>query len=239
MAIRRSINDGVNKFCTHCETMKPLDEFPGDCSKFDQKSSYCKKCLSLKSKKYIIENRELVKERNRLYRLKNIEKIKQIKKLYSIKYREQIKIRNHLKYLKNKEKYKITADLYRQKKRLLLNKKNVERSKVDIQYRLRCNLRKRLGKYVKGTTKHGSSVRDLGCTVKELIVYLESRFSEGMTWENYGYKKGIKTWHIDHIIPLTKFDLTQREELIKACHYTNLQPMWGDENIRKSNKIIT
>ena len=54
-----------------------------------------------------------------------------------------------------------------------------------------------------------------------------------MTWDNYG-KGG---WDIDHIYPCSKFDLTQEENIYKMCHYTNLQPMWHLDNIRKGNKI--
>lgn len=63
----------------------------------------------------------------------------------------------------------------------------------------------------------------------ELIVHLESKFRPGMTWENRG-KKG---WHIDHIKPLSAFDLTDPGQVSDACHYTNLQPLWWKENLDK------
>jgi hypothetical protein len=64
-------------------------------------------------------------------------------------------------------------------------------------------------------------------------LYLEKQFAPGMTWENYG----IDGWHIDHIIPLSsaKGDLDQ---LKKLCHYTNLQPLWAEDNLKKSNRLI-
>ena len=55
-----------------------------------------------------------------------------------------------------------------------------------------------------------------------------------MNWDNYGFYG----WHIDHIIPLDFYDLQNREEFLKACHYTNLQPLWAEENITKGNKIV-
>ena len=56
-----------------------------------------------------------------------------------------------------------------------------------------------------------------------------------MTWENHG----LKGWHYDHIIPLSHFNLTDIEQQKKACHYTNLQPLWWWENLEKSDKILT
>lgn len=74
----------------------------------------------------------------------------------------------------------------------------------------------------------------LGCTIEQLVKHLESQFESWMTWENYGHQ----TWHIDHIIPLSKFDLTLDSEIRKACHYTNLRPLKASENFRKYNKLI-
>jgi hypothetical protein len=80
---------------------------------------------------------------------------------------------------------------------------------------------------LKTNAKAGSAVSDLGCSIPELKAYLEKMFQPGMTWENWG------AWHIDHIIPLASFDLTDREQFLKACHYTNLQPLWAPDNQRK------
>jgi hypothetical protein len=95
------------------------------------------------------------------------------------------------------------------------------------------NLRRRLQKALKGNFKSGSAVRDLGCSIEELKRHLESQFKPGMSWNNYG-RDG---WHIDHIIPLSKVDLSDREQLKKVCHYTNLQPLWAIDNLSKGNRI--
>jgi hypothetical protein len=71
----------------------------------------------------------------------------------------------------------------------------------------------------------------IGCSKEFLLKHLESQFQSGMTWENYGNKLG--QWSIDHKIPL--FRATSKEEMYKLCHYTNLQPLWAQENSRKSN----
>ena len=74
----------------------------------------------------------------------------------------------------------------------------------------------------------------IGCTPKQLRAHIEKQFKPGMSWDNYGFK----TWHIDHIKPL---DLAKSmQEIIdgKFMHYSNLQPMWANENHSKGNKYI-
>jgi hypothetical protein len=66
--------------------------------------------------------------------------------------------------------------------------------------------------------------------------YIENQFEPNMTWDNHGIGKNNTTWHIDHIKPISL--ATTLEEVKKLNHYTNLKPMWGSDNIRKSNKII-
>lgn len=85
---------------------------------------------------------------------------------------------------------------------------------------------------LKNQQKAGSAVDDLGCTIPELMAHLERRFLPGMTWANWS-RHG---WHIDHIKPLASFDLTDREQFLAACHYTNLQPLWAVDNLRKGDR---
>ena len=73
----------------------------------------------------------------------------------------------------------------------------------------------------------------MGCSIESLISHLESQFKDGMSWDNYGYYG----WHIDHIIPLSS--VSSEDEVYKLCHYTNLQPLWAEDNLKKSNKILT
>jgi len=97
----------------------------------------------------------------------------------------------------------------------------------DLQYKLTNLLRTRFYIALKNKSKTGSAVRNLGCSISELIEYFKSLFQPDMTWENHG------KWHIDHVIPLTAFDLADPEQVKKACHFTNLQPLWATDNIRK------
>ena len=77
-----------------------------------------------------------------------------------------------------------------------------------------------------------SHIKELGCSIEELKLYLEKQFQIGMTWENWNNTG----WHIDHIKPLSKFNLTDINQIKEACHYTNLQPLWAKDNILKGNK---
>ena len=114
-----------------------------------------------------------------------------------------------------------------------------KQQKENTQFRLRQNVRKRIVRYLKGVKgrKFGKTNELLGCDWKFLKKHLENQFynrkktNQEMSWNNYG------KWHVDHIIPLDSFDLTIKEQQFKACHYTNLQPLWEEDNIAKNNKL--
>lgn len=121
----------------------------------------------------------------------------------------------------NKEKKLSYTKNYKQK-----------RLREDLDYRLLHNLRSRAFNALKSSTNRKSKL--VGCTGPELRKHLESLFKQGMTWENYGYEG----WHIDHIKPCSSFDLTDPKEVAICFHYSNLQPLWADENFKKSNRIL-
>lgn len=135
----------------------------------------------------------------------------------------------------NGEKESSRNRAYFQANKERIKQKRRKRYAEDLQFRISCNLRSRLVKAVHGRVKKGSAVKDLGCSIEELKKHIESQFRPGMTWANYGF--GLLKWNIDHIIPVSSFDLSIREEFVKACHYTNLQPLWHIDNIKKSGKI--
>lgn len=101
--------------------------------------------------------------------------------------------------------------------------------------RIRNSVRGRIRNLIKGNKGkhkvHRTSER-LGCTVHFFKKWLESQFEKGMSWSNYG------KWHIDHIVPVSRFDLSKQSELLKCCHYTNMRPLWAKENMQKTDKII-
>ena len=85
-----------------------------------------------------------------------------------------------------------------------------------------------------GTEKTLSFQEYVGCSPKELVAYLEEQFLEGMDWTNHG----VHGWHIDHIQPCASFDLTDPEQQRQCFHYTNLQPLWAEDNLRKSDQWV-
>ena len=105
-----------------------------------------------------------------------------------------------------------------------------ERIKNDLFFRFKNRLRTLLRNAItkQGYTKKSKSFEILGCDYDTFITHIQYMFTEGMTWENHGQ------WHIDHIIPLSK--AKTEEEVIKLNHYTNLQPLWAKDNLKKSNK---
>ena len=108
------------------------------------------------------------------------------------------------------------------------------RRKTDPIYKFTMNVRGRILMALKTTKKADRTVGLLGCSINELRAYLESLFLEGMSWDNYGYYG----WHIDHVLPCASFDLSNPEEQRKCFHYSNLQPLWAADNMKKSDKII-
>jgi len=132
---------------------------------------------------------------------------------------------------KNKEKIKKYQQNNKQKLRNYMKEYRKERYDKDIQFRISTILRSRLGKAIKDEFKIGSAIKDLGCSITELKSYLESKFLTGMTWDNYG----LDGWHIDHIKPLSAFNLSDKKQILEVCHYTNLQPLWAKDNLSKSD----
>ena len=137
-------------------------------------------------------------------------------------------------YQNNKARRLIYDKEYAKKNRELINKKTRDRRASDVNFDIACSLRERLKEAVKGSAKVGSAVKDLGCPIPEFKVYIESKFQPGMTWDNWGL--GHDKWHLDHVKPLVKFDLTDRSQFLEACHYTNLQPLWARDHYIKSSR---
>jgi hypothetical protein len=176
--------------------------------------------IYLQKKNYQSINKYSISERKKKYFENNKGKISQRQRLYRILNEEKIRKRNRRYYLNNRDKIKTNRKEYEKYKR-----------RIDVNYKISGNLRSRLYKAIKNFCKSGSAVKDLGCSLSEFKSHITSKFQSGMTWVNYG------KWHLDHIIPLSSFNLSDRVQLLKACHYTNYQPLWPADNLMKSNKV--
>lgn len=174
----------------------------------------CRKCQNrVRVNKWRKDN----PERSKLHSQGNIEK----KRLHD---------RERSKTTRGREQSRIRQRRYhekhgRERKRI--------RYATDPEFRLRSVLRARLNVAIKNGARGGSAVRDLGCSIGELMDHLASQFAPGMSWSNWG-RHG---WHIDHKRPLSSFDLTDPEQIRTACHFSNLQPLWASDNISKGGAV--
>ena len=125
--------------------------------------------------------------------------------------------RNFINYHQRK-KQTTMSDAY--KRRVRQYRKN--RYHSDINFRLACCLRSSIRRAIKGNV---TTFTYLGCSIEEFKKYLESKFQPGMSWDNYG------EWHIDHIVPVAS-----GKDIYKLFHYSNLQPLWARDNLRKGKK---
>lgn len=193
---------------------KKLEDFHNCKSGRLGKKAKCKKCTVLTSAEYHIENTSLIKERRKKQYINNKEKI--IKRVSNYKNNNNEKVS---KYQKE----------YKQINKETLNKKNVERNKIDEIYYLKGRFRKAICASIKkkGFVKFLNTENVLGCDFDFFKEYLESQFKKGMRWSNI---------HIDHIIPLKS--AKTEEEVLLLNHYTNLQPLFVIDNLKKGAKII-
>lgn len=141
--------------------------------------------------------------------------------------------------IENKDKVSDTKKRYYQENRRNIIRRCMtyadKRYKGDECFRIVQNLRTRMRLALNNSNKADTTQNLLGCTTEELKAHLESQFTDGMSWDNYG----MNGWHIDHIIPCSSFDMLDPEEQRECFHYTNLQPLWAEDNLRKSDKIET
>ncbi len=242
--------------CIRCKFKKNKYEFNKNKARKIGHDCYCRSCNKklyaenkdkrfLQKKQYYQENKETIVLDRREYRANNKEKTNKQSRQSREKHKEAANTHHRQYYKENKEVLLIQKYQYYQANKTIILEKQLKRSKKryknDIVFRLKEVLRSRLRAAIKNNSKSGSAVRDLGCSIEYFIseyipsmFYLNSKTDEIMTWENYG----LYGWHLDHIIPLDAFNLENRDELLKACHYTNLQPLWAEDNLKKGAKLI-
>ena len=165
------------------------------------------------------------KEKNRLRRLTH-----KYKRDYRTK--EQKIDRLNLWRLNNPDKVKESIKKWTEN-----NPDKVKESKLkykqSIKSKISESVRRRIKKYitVNRINKNNKTFDIVGCSPQDLILHLEKQFKEGMSWDNYG----LYGWHIDHKIPLSS--ASTEEDLFKLCHYTNLQPLWAIDNLKKGSSF--
>ena len=187
-----------------------------------------KEKISLKGKEYYKKNKNKKKE----YQQKNREHIRQRKKfLYQLN-KKTIQKYNQIKEIRQKRNN--YSKQYRQKNKKYFNQYERIRRKFDINHKIIRNLRSRLWQAIKGYNKSTHTKELLGCTIDQLKEHLQSKFVNGMSWENYG-KGG---WEIDHIRPCSSFDMSDPKEQHECFNYKNLQPLWWENNRKKGKNIL-
>lgn len=208
------------KTCTKCGIEKDTSCFRKRAASKDGLSYQCSACRNILQLEYSKRTKAKRTDTYNKYKEKNRNKISQYQKKW---------------YEKNKDRRKKLREENKESLRVKRAAKRVIQIKIDVPYRLRHRLRGRFFKALRGNYKNGSAVYDLGCSIDFLKEHLESQFTAGMTWDNWGF--GEDKWNIDHIMPMNAFNLEDRQHVLLACHYGNLQPLWTVDNLKKARTI--
>lgn len=238
------------KFCIKCEFEKDETEFSGksnrckDCISAYQKQYRLKNIENSKKylKEYYQENRSEILERSKIYAIENAEKISEYKSKHYIENKEKISEYFKSWYSDHKDDFNEYSREYKQVNRERINKRRNERNKErsselskinrerrqsDPVFRISNNIRVYLRNFLKRKeyTKTTKTEFIIGCTFLEFKNYIESKFEDWMTWENYGKYNGKEKygWDVDHIIPLST--AKTEEDVFRLNHFTNLQPL--------------
>ncbi len=247
-----------NKTCTRCHTELPVESFAKNRRTKDGLTHECRSCKKSRVAKYhqrpeikeklklkgqirrsrprTEEERQHDREKRQAYYLANKEKIQARQKKEGVEVRRERHRRfyqRHKERLRAKVNAKNRSLTKEQRESKFYNSKR-KRMLTDPSTRIADCQRTRVRQALKGKLKAAKTFELVGCSQKELRQHLESLFTSGMNWNNYG--KGSGRWHIDHIRPCASFDLTDSEQQRQCFHWSNLQPLWGEENMRKGYK---
>lgn len=199
------------KICSKCEIKKNINEFYKKSGKLNLYRNQCIMCMNNSSLLYKKNNIEKINKKNNEY----FEKNKELNKLKCLEYRR-----------KNPQSFKIWLNKNKEHRKTYIKDYN-----SNPHIKIKNSLRSRINELMNKKYKNPNTVNLIGCDYDFLIKYIESKFTEGMDWTNYGFYG----WHIDHKIPL--FTANNEQEIIKLFHYSNLQPLWCNDNWKKSKKI--
>ena len=217
----------TKKICKDCNTEKNINEFYKNKTSKDGYNNDCRECFIIKRKTYRKEYSKEYEKRDN---------VKKYRKTFDKKNKERRKTKYYENVELNREINRIARKKQRDKDRIGLNIKRRDyyrrKMKTDPLFKLKKNVRGRIYSYTKYVGKSKTTFEIVGLTAQELKIYIENKFTNGMTWENYG----PYGWHIDHKIPL--HSAKTEKDLYDLCYYTNLQPMWWNENLKKGAKIL-
>jgi hypothetical protein len=177
------------------------------------------------------------KEKARIYanswRSNNLEKARATSRAFEARHKERRNLKNKIWNLKNKKKLKQNQIQFRKNNPNWHNDYTRERRKTDTLFDLTLRIRDRTRKAFlnQGFKKHSKTADMIGCSWEFLQEHIEQQFVDGMNWVNRS------AWHIDHIVPLASAETEER--LIELCHYTNLQPLWAQDNLSKGSKVLS
>jgi hypothetical protein len=238
--------DGIEKKrCCSCKEFKALDNYNACAKTWDNLRPTCKGCLSNEraankekmteyNKQYWEKTKKEQLKRNKEWRENNKEHVKQKMKEWLEANKEHKKQKDKEYREANWENKKKTNNIWRKKDYQDL-KTNPARVTEYQNYRVKSNVGRRIREMLK-QNKSQRTMEYVGCSLEDLKKHLESKFEEGMTWENYGkyvFGNDQSGWHIDHIIPCNAFNFEDESERAACFFYANLQPLWGKENIIK------
>ena len=224
------------KICSKCKIEKEVCEFnKKSVSKNGMQyyKSRCKKCQSEDEKIKRDSNPQQYKiwyDKTRVDRNKWRSEYYQSNKE---KNSEKFRLLSNEYYKKNKDKRLEYRKSYLKNNREKYNEYVKNKKLSSPIYHLSFVVRNRIRTFLKSKniTKNNSTFNIVGCAPIFLKEHLEKQFTDGMSWENHG----LYGWHIDHIIPLSS--AKTEEEIYELCHYTNLQPLWAEDNLKKGVKI--
>lgn len=179
---------------------------------------------SANSRAWAKRNPEKLRARNKAWVENNKERAKATRRAWCEKNRESIRQRMRKWRDDNRVHFRANA-----------KKRHDERVRSDLNYRMSYLLRRRIRGAITHHKKSNATAKLTGCSLENLKIYLETRFVDGMTWGKFMTGE----IHLDHIIPLSLFDLSRPEQQRYAFHFSNLQPMWASENMSKSDRVYS
>lgn len=251
-AEKQKLIDAELKACCICKEIKSYDEFNNAKNHSDGKASRCKPCEKEYKRKHYLENKKQINaknaqwhwdnhqvslERKRQYYHENKDRFKPLFAAYRKENADYISKWKIKHYRKNRAEVLAKQKEYRKKNRERYNawerKRYRENPQANIANKCRGRINSAIKSAEKGALKASNTIDLLGCTFAEFKTHIEKQFTKGMSWK----KVMSNEIHLDHITPISSFDLTDPEQQYQAFNYLNVMPLWSKDNLSKGSKI--